>query len=233
MPLPLDLNSRLTSLGFTKAPVAIAFLASPPPGVEHVGLSEPAGCGYWRLAAEGRTFYTTADDHASCPIGAFTHGVVLSAEASRQLEGLVGTMVELKYIKREEVSAIPHRSQPMQVAVYAPLDRASFAPDAVVFRGNVRQIMLLSEAARSAGVFEAGSVMGRPACAMIPQAIAASSGVASVGCIGNRVYTDLSDGEMYLTVPGARAADVLAHLPTIVSANQQLEQFHRQRAAAG
>jgi len=36
----------------------------------------------------------------------------------------------------------------MRVAVYAPLDRASFAPEVVLFRGNARQIMLVTEAAR-------------------------------------------------------------------------------------
>ena len=118
---------------------------------------------------------------------------------------MVGTMIELKYLKSEEVPAIPHRTAPLQVAAYAPLAQATFAPDVVIFRGNVRQIMLLSEAARAAGVFEAGAVMGRPACAMLPQALEARSGVASVGCIGNRVYTGLGDDEMYLTVPGTQS----------------------------
>jgi len=35
----------------------------------------------------------------------------------------------------------------------APLDQATFAPDVIVFRGNARQIMLVSEAARRAGTF--------------------------------------------------------------------------------
>jgi hypothetical protein len=29
---------------------------------------EPAGCGYWRRAAEGEVFYTVADDHKGCPV---------------------------------------------------------------------------------------------------------------------------------------------------------------------
>jgi uncharacterized protein (DUF169 family) len=101
----------------------------------------------------------------------------------------------------------------------------------VIFRGNVRQIMLLSEAAKAAGVFEAASVMGRPACAMIPQSMAASAGVASVGCIGNRVYTGLGDNEMYLTVPGLSLERVLAALEATLHANHELETFHRARLA--
>jgi uncharacterized protein (DUF169 family) len=92
--------------------------------------------------------------------------------------------------------------------------------------------MLISEAARRAGVFEAGSVMGRPSCAMLPESIAGSSGVMSVGCIGNRVYTGLANDELYLTVPGAAVVRVLAEIDTIVTANVELEKFHRARAAS-
>jgi uncharacterized protein (DUF169 family) len=139
-------------------------------------------------------------------------------------------MVELKYLKPSEAPGIPHRTEPLQVAAYAPLAKASFAADVVLFRGNVRQIMVLSEAARAAGAFEASAMMGRPACAMIPQSTASGSSVASVGCIGNRVYTGLGDDEMYLAVPGSKAAAVLQELDAIASANRALEAYHRQRA---
>jgi len=85
---------------------------------------------------------------------------------------------------------------------------------------------------RTAGAFEAGTAMGRPACAMLPQALNSTAAVASVGCIGNRVYTDLGDDELYLAVP-ARALDgTLGRLETILVANAELEKFHRQRATA-
>jgi uncharacterized protein (DUF169 family) len=142
----------------------------------------------------------------------------------------MGTMIELEYLDSNEIPEIPHRTSPLQVAAYAPLAQASFPPDVVVFRGNVKQIMLLSEAARAAGVFDAAAVMGRPACAMLPRASGTTS-VASVGCIGNRVYTGLADDELYLSVPGSHVADVLDKLGTILHANAELEKFHRDRAA--
>ena len=225
------LVDSLAAVGLDKAPVAVAFLAQPPQGLPRLEHPEAASCSYWRTASEGRAFYTTAADHASCPIGAFTHGVALSPEAGRELETMLGSMIELKYIRSEEIPAFPHRTEPLQVAAYAPLDRATFEPDLVVFRGTVRQIMLLTEAARAAGAFDDGQVMGRPACAMLPRAIGAETGVASVGCIGNRVYTGLGDDEMYLTIPGAKVPAVLEQLQVTLEANRQLEQFHRQRAA--
>jgi uncharacterized protein (DUF169 family) len=119
----------------------------------------------------------------------------------------------------------------MRVVAYAPVAAATFEPDAVIFRGNARQIMIISEAARAAGVFDSGAVMGRPACAMIPQASAAASGVASVGCIGNRVYTGLGDDELYFAVPGQALPRVLEQLDVMLAANAALEAFHRDRAA--
>jgi uncharacterized protein (DUF169 family) len=232
MPIPLNLLDTLTRVGLTSRPVAIAFLDSPPPGLEPIGRSQPASCSYWKEASEGRAFFTTADDHANCPVGAFTHGVELSAGQAQELQSLVGTMIQLEYLKSDEVPQIPRRQQPLRVAAYAPLDKAEFDPDVVVFRGTARQIMLLSEAARRAGVFEAGAVMGRPACAMLPQAIGTASSVASLGCIGNRVYTGLADDELYLGVPGPGVRRVLDELTTILAANTALETFHRERAAS-
>ena len=58
------------------------------------------------------------------------------------------------------------------------------------------------------GVFESAAAMGRPACAMLPQAAGSQSAVASVGCIGNRVYTELGDDEMYLARARGRVSPV-------------------------
>jgi uncharacterized protein (DUF169 family) len=119
----------------------------------------------------------------------------------------------------------------MEIVAYAPLAQATFEPEAIIFRGNARQIMLVSEAARAAGIFESAAAMGRPACAMLPQATASQSGVASVGCIGNRVYTELGDDEMYFAVPGKALPGVLEQLGVVLNANAALESFHRERAA--
>jgi len=220
----------LDSLGLSSAPVAIGFMATPPFDLPRMSRPAPASCSYWKEASEGQSFYTTADDHQNCPVGAFTHGVQLSPAKIAELDALVGTMIELKYLGAGEVPQLPHRTSPLQIAAYAPIALATFVPDVVVFRGNVRQIMLLSEAARAAGVFEQGTVMGRPACSMLPMAAQSRSGVASVGCIGNRVYTGLGDEEMYLTIPGESLDALLAKLDTVLNANSALESFHRERA---
>jgi uncharacterized protein (DUF169 family) len=222
MSLPQDLLKPVTRLNLERPPVAVAFLATPPAGLSRIDRPLPAGCSYWKHASDGHSFYTMPADHENCAVGAFTHGVTLSPEKGKELEGLIGTMVQLQYLRSEEVPGIPHRGSPMEIVAYAPLADASFDPDAIIFRGNTRQIMLVSEAARAAGIFESAAAMGRPACAMIPQATASRSGVASVGCIGNRVYTELGDDEMYFAVPGQALPRVLEQLDVMIIANAAL-----------
>jgi uncharacterized protein (DUF169 family) len=229
LPGPLEILNRLR---FEQSPVAVAFLAAPPAGLTRVERPQPAGCGYWKYASEGHAFYTLPVDHENCAVGAFTHGVPLSQEKTKEFETLLGTMNELHYLRSDEVASIPHRSSPLEVVAYAPLGEASFQPDAVIFRGNSRQIMLIAEAAQAAGILEVSAARGRPTCAIIPQATASATGVASVGCIGNRVYTDLGDHELYFAVPGSALARTLEQLDIILAANDALEAFHRNRAAA-
>ena len=216
-------------LGLRVAPVAVAFRAAAPAGVGRVARAGPAGCAYWRSAAEGRVFYTEAADHYNCPVGSYTHGVTLPADRARELEGVVGTMVGLQYIRMEEVQTLPRLTEPFGVAVYAPLADAPVDPDVVLVRGTARQIMLVAEAARAAGIGHDGPALGRPACSMIPEAMRAARGNTSLGCIGNRVYTELGDDELYFTIPGARLDEVVLKLETIVHANRELEQYHEGR----
>jgi uncharacterized protein (DUF169 family) len=211
------------------APVAISFVPSAPAGVAHIAAPEPAGCGYWRRAAAGEVFYTDADDHKKCPVGAHTHGVKLNDAETKELQGLIGTMVSLEYLSMNEIPSIPTRKEPFGVAVYAPIDRAPLPPDVVLVRGNARQLMLLNEAAQAAGVNESTPTMGRPTCALLPEAINGKHAGASLGCIGNRVYTALEDSEAYFAIPGGSVAAVEERLGTILHANAELEKFHRSR----
>jgi uncharacterized protein (DUF169 family) len=137
---------RLTELlSLASRPVAVTFTATAPAGVPRVAKAGPAGCAYWKQAAEGAVFYTEAADHYNCP-GAAT--------------------------------------------------------------------------------------MGRPACAMIPAVLGGPTGVTSLGCIGNRVYTGLGDDEFYFTIPGPRIGDVVERLETVVRANRELETYHEGRRAS-
>jgi uncharacterized protein (DUF169 family) len=213
-------------------PLAIAFCPSPPPGVPRVNRPAASGCTYWRLAAEGAVFYTEGADHFGCPVGAYAHGIPLPTAQAKELNGLIGTMTDLGYLTPEEIPQIPRRSQAFGVLVYAPLAVTPCPPDVVLVRGNARQVMALAEAARGAKVPSDAATMGRPACAMIPQAVQTGAGTTSLGCIGNRVYTGLRDDELYYAIPGEKLGPVIERLQAIIQANLTLEAYHTGRRDA-
>jgi uncharacterized protein (DUF169 family) len=222
--------TQLTQLlGLKRQTIGIAFQESAPPGIDRINESAVSGCTYWKLASEGRTFYTEASDHFGCPVGAHTHGIDLPGEKAKELEGLIGTMVQLQYIDMKEVPGIPRVDSPFGVAVYAPLADAPFTPDAVIVSGNARQMMLLAEAAHAAGVASDSSMVGRPTCAAIPAVMRSGGTATNLGCIGNRVYTGLADDELYFVLAGSQLDAVVGKLATIVNANNELEKFHQGR----
>jgi uncharacterized protein (DUF169 family) len=78
--------------------------------------------------------------------------VRLPPERAKELEDVVGTMVGLQYIRMEEVATLPRRAEPFRFAVYAPLAQAPAPPEVALVRGRARQIMLVAEAPRGAGL---------------------------------------------------------------------------------
>ena len=225
-----EMASRLENLLCLNQPaVAISFVDTPPPGVARVSAAGPAGCAYWKLASEGEVFYTTSDDHLNCPIGAYTHGVSLPADKADELKSMIGDMIGMGYLKESEIPQIPHRTEPLQIAVYAPFRDSPCDPDVVVIRGDAKHGMLLTEAALGAGIGSAGGVMARPTCAFLPHALESQTVSPSFACIGNRVYTEMADSELYFAIPGAQVAALLPELEKIVDANQKLEKFHQAR----
>ena len=218
-------------LDLETVPVAVTFHDAQPDGVARVEKVEASGCTYWRRAAEGKTFYTEASDHYNCPIGCYTHNVELPDAQMEELENTLGLMGELGYITMEEVPGIPRREIPFNSTVYAPLADATDTPDVVIISGTPRQMMLLAEAATAAGIGTENGVMGRPTCAVIPAVMNTDRGASSLGCIGNRVYTALSDDDFYFAFPGKHIDVLVEKLETIVNANRALEKYHQQRQA--
>lgn len=212
-------------------PVAVSFLDAAPAGVEPFQGTVPSGCSFWRLAAEGRAFYTVPGDHYNCPIGSYTHHIDLPESRSGELSQTLSLMEGLGYVRMEEVPGIPRLAKAPDVTVYAPLADAVIDPDVVIFAGRPSSLMRLQEAAVRAGAASTLPLLGRPTCMALPASMAHGS-VMSAGCIGNRVYTDLADNELYLMVPGPRLSDVAAQVQTVAQANDALMQYHTDKRQA-
>ncbi len=219
-----------SDLGLTQRPIAIAARHTPPAGVSKFSGMVPSGCSFWRIASEGRTFFTVPSDHYNCPIGSYTHNISLPAERAKELEDTLGFMAGLGYLRMEEVPSIPVLPSTPAVVVYAPLGDAPVDPDVVLFWGPASRVMLLQEAAMRAGVAANLNTLGRPTCMAVPAAMKFGM-VASTGCIGNRVYTGVEDGHLYAAVPGKDLEKVAAATGTIKQANDMLMEYHRTRLA--
>jgi uncharacterized protein (DUF169 family) len=219
------------SLGLQRRPVAVAFRATPPAGVPKFSGTEPSGCSFWRLAMGERTFYTVRADHHNCPIGSSIHNIPLPPERVSELMQTLELMNEIGYLKMEEVSGMARLPETPGVVVYAPLGDAPVDPDVVLVAGRPGRVMLLQEAALRAGIAAPAPLLGRPTCMGLPAALAQGV-VATTGCVGNRVYTDLGEDELYVMVPGKDVARVAAEAQTIASANLKLAEYHQGRRRA-
>src|SRR5262245_8694199 len=220
-----QIEKQLTdSLNLSRRPVAITFRETPPPNGTALAGTQPSGCSFWRLASEGRAFYTVPSDHYNCPVGSYTHNIPLPKEREAELSNTLSLMVSVGYLRMEEVPGIQRLPATPAVSIYAPLGSTPVDPDAVLVAGTPARLMLLHEAAARASK-QPLPRLGRPTCMAIPAALAA--GVASsLGCIGNRIYTGIADDEFYTVIAGRDLEDVTAQLDMIVSANAALTEYH-------
>jgi len=224
-----QLEDRLAgALRLGRRPVAVAFCQSPPPGVPKFSGVTPSGCSFWRIAAEGRTFYTLPADHFNCPIGSYTHNIPPPENRAAELQQALGLMTEVGYIKMEDIPGVFRLPSAPATIVYAPLAEAPVDPDVALFAGRPASVMLLEEAAMRAGVAAQLPMLGRPTCMASPAALAQGT-VTSAGCIGNRTYTGLGDDEMYVAVPGRDLERIAAEIETVVAANKKMAEYHRER----
>jgi uncharacterized protein (DUF169 family) len=231
MPDYARLEQQLTTvLHLDRRPVAIAFRHTPPQGVPQFTGTQPSGCSFWRLAAQGDTFYTVPSDHYNCPVGSYTHNIALPPEREQELGQTLTLMSDIGYIKMEEVPGVPRLAATPATVAYAPLGSAPYDPDVVVVAGRPASLMLLHEAAIRAGV-PIQPLLGRPTCMSIPAALAGGM-ASSLGCIGNRVYTGIDDDAFYTVLSGKDLDTIAAQLDTVQSANATLEEYHRERRAS-
>ena len=227
-----DIQTRLVSaLQLDRPPVAIALRDEAPAGIAKIDGAQPSSCSFWRLAADGRTFYTTPEDHLNCPVGSYTHNIPLPAAREPELMQTLSLMSDIGYIRMEEVPGIPRLAKTPGVVIYSPLADAPVDPDVVLVSGKPGRVMLLQEATARAQQ-STSPMLGRPTCMAIPAAVAGAAFVSSLGCVGNRVYTSLGDDQYYVAIRGNALESVVAQLGTIVAANATLAEYHQGRRAA-
>ena len=219
------------TLGLSKPPIAVGFFDEAPAGIARWDEgSVPAGCAFWRAAADGRSFYTVPSDHYNCAVGAYVHNIALPPEQGSALNDTITFMVDSGYLQTAEVPLIPALPKSPQFIAYAPVDDARFRKDVVVIAARPGAAMLIYEAALRCGAGNiATPALGRPGCAVLPMALNSGFSALSFGCKGNRTFTGLPDEEMYLSIPGTKWDAVVEAIRTIANANETMEAHYRSK----
>ena len=102
-------------------------------------------------------------------------------------------------------------------------------PSTVLLFANARQSLAITEAVQqvSKGIPPA---LGRPACAVIPQAVNTGKPAMSLGCCGARAYLNVMTDDFALwALPGAQIAEYADRIKVLSQANQVLTKFHTLR----
>ena len=209
-------------------PIAICFTGEVPAGIKNWAGRAPAGCQFWQEAAT-QVFATSPSDHDLCGIGTFTHNLETTEAHETDRRDALRVFSDLGYVREQDIAAIPVlESRPAHV-IYGPLATIPLAPDVVLLFGKVDQMLILSEASQQV---EGGlpPAMGRPACAIVPQAYNTGRAALSLGCCGARAYLDvLTDDVALWAIPGAKLDLYAERIAVLAKANAVLTTFHQVR----
>jgi uncharacterized protein (DUF169 family) len=220
------------ALSLETPPVAVSFVAEPPPGIPSFQGEVPSACTFWRRAEQG-TFYADAPSHFNCLVGSYTMGLSLPPEKGEELMGLIGVMQGNEYFSSGEVPHVPVVAGEKSGIVYGPLAEARDVPDVVLMWLAPYQAMLLQEATGGAEWAEQSGIptYGRPSCAAIPAAIAQARSTQSLGCMGMRVFTEVGRNQLLGVLPKEVLKDLPAAVDKVASSNDKMAQHYRGQKA--
>ena len=233
MVLPADYpgisKQLMSALDLARPPVAVIFGAEAASRLPRYSGRVPAGCAFWEKAIDG-AFSTSRDDHESCAIGTFTHGMAPSSAAHEaERTAALAVFEQLGYVRAEDISQISTMDRMVEAVSYAPLAALSSPPDAVLIFANSQQGLIVAEAAQQLDQ-GAPPALGRPACAIVPQTVRTGRAALSLGCCGARAYLDVLREDIALwALPGHRLEEYASRIEELARANSVLARFHASR----
>jgi uncharacterized protein (DUF169 family) len=221
-----------TELGLDTPPVALAFVDAPPPGVAELSDEVPSACTLWRRAEAG-VFYAPAARHFNCAVGAMVLGFDLPESVQQKLGASVEMMSGCGYLDPAEAASIPVVAGAKKGVLYGPLRDFPVDPDLVLMWLTPRQAMLYAEAVGSTHWNSAApaTVLGRPACAVLPAAQRAAGSAMSLGCTGMRTFTGIADDRMLVALTGDGADSLVSSLRATGQANATMGSYYREQRA--
>lgn len=221
-------DSLTESVKLSLPPIAICFTDKVPGHIKNWVGRVPAGCRFWQEAAT-QVFATSPDDHGLCSIGMFTHNLETTPAQDGDCGASLKVFADLEYVREQDIPTIPVLKHRFAHVIYGPLASVPLPPDVVLLFGKAGQMLILSEASQQV---EGGlpPAMGRPACAIVPQAFNTGRAALSLGCCGARAYLDVLTDEVALwAIPGSKLGLYIERIAALAKANRVLTTFHTMR----
>jgi uncharacterized protein (DUF169 family) len=222
-------DTLVRALGLRRPPVAVCLDVPASERLPRFAGRVPAGCAFWEKGMSSG-FSTSPTDHEHCSIGTYTHGMAASSpEHEAERASALSIFADLGYVRPEDVPQIARMDRLIESVSYMPLAQASRLPDVVLVFANSQQGLIIAEAAQQLDQ-GAPPALGRPACAIIPQAVRTARAALSLGCCGARAYLDaLADDVALWALPGLRLEEYANRIAELARANSVLSEFHALR----
>ncbi len=165
------------------------------------------------IRRSGEEFYSTIEQQ-QCRGGAAVMGMTEMVEQLKSGEFYYGlksfSSVESAKATMDEIPEIKEKN--VKVIMYAPLEKASFIPDVIIFIVKPKKAMELSQTL----LFEKGgridaNFAGKQSLCGDGVALPYLSGEASVtvGCGGSRNYTEIKEEEMIISIPVGKLEELV------------------------
>jgi hypothetical protein len=139
--------------------------------------------------------------HYTCPIGSYRDNISLPLERAKKLDETLNLLVQIGYLRMEEVLGIPRLAQAPGAVIFAPLATL------LLIRTRCSWLLPFPRSCCSRRQLSAQTVPRRFPCRedrrawRSPQRWRTAQWSAQ-GAVGNRVYSDLGKGELYGVIPG-------------------------------
>ena len=211
------------ALQLTASPVAVKLAKSPediPEGIEEIE-ETVRHCRMIFLAREGKVFYATDAKH-QCGGGAWALGLREKGAALKtgQHYFKLGKYSTIN-ASRRTMESVPSLPQENYATVYAPLEKASFAPDVVIFFARPAAVLKLAQSTlyRLGGrIYPEFSGIQSVCSDAAAYVLATGKPNFSLGCDGSRKFSGIGPDEMVAGFPGEMIEEIAENIEKVTKA---------------
>ena len=173
----------------------------------------------------GEMFYTTLEEQ-QCKGGAAALGLTKLSDKVRSGQFYCDSLHHFETVEaaKKTVDQItflePHSNS---IVLYAPLEKATFDPDVVIFICSPKQAMLLTQGYEyvNGGRIEAAFSGKQSVCSdAVAHVILNDRPNLTIGCSGSRAYTKIADGELLYSLPAKDLEKTVIGLNAILGGSE-------------